>query len=303
MKKLVFCCVLTVASVFNAVPAASVEYAFGEVVPGIYVHQGVHEQISRANAGNIGNSGFIVGRDAVAVIDPGGSLAAGQALRNKIESVTGLPISYLILSHFHPDHVIGAAAFSDVPSIIAHAQYARSVVQRSAFYQERFSDLLPDSAVKFVLPTVEVEAQHIVDLGERCLILQAYPTAHTDNDLTITDVKTQTLWASDLVFAQRTPALDGSLRGWLAVLSGVDQSQVKLVIPGHGAPGTWEEIVAPQIAYLENLATFVRKTIDRGASLATMIRESGFENDAGWELYRAQHTTNLTKAYTELEWE
>ena len=303
MKKLICCCCVIAAGFFLTDPAVSVEYEIDEVAPGIFVHQGVHEQISLANGGNIGNSGFIVGRESVAVIDPGGSLAAGQTLRAQIESVTDLPVAYLILSHFHPDHVIGAAAFSDVPTIIAHKQYARSVVQRSAFYQERFSDLLPNSTTKFVLPTVEVEAQHFIDLGDRRLILQAYPTAHTDNDLSITDVTTQTLWASDLVFAQRTPALDGSLRGWLSVLSAVDQSNVKLVVPGHGAPGTWEEIVAPQIAYLEALAAFVKKAIDRGTSLATMIKEAGFKNDTGWELYRAQHTTNLTKAYTELEWE
>src|SRR5437016_1452768 len=55
-----------------------------EIASGIFVHNGVHEEASAANADAIANVGFIIGDQAVAVIDPGGSFAEGSALRAAI---------------------------------------------------------------------------------------------------------------------------------------------------------------------------------------------------------------------------
>src|SRR4051794_30901255 len=83
-----------------------------EIVPGIHVHAGAHEQASAANENAIGNIGFIVGDEAVLVVDPGGSAREGARLRRAIRAATDRPIRYLVLTHMHPDHVFGAAAFA-----------------------------------------------------------------------------------------------------------------------------------------------------------------------------------------------
>lgn len=282
----------------NVVPVAS----------GIYFHQGVHEMMSIENLGSIGNSGFIVGEESVAVIDPGGSLEAGRRLRHAIEKVTDLPVEYIVLTHFHPDHVAGAMAFADAPNVIAHEKYTRALAQRAQFYLDRFSALLPGNVAQvFRLPTQIIPAGQTmdIDLGRRTLSVEAYPLAHTDNDLTVHDLQTNTLWVSDLVFAQRTPSLDGSLAGWLEVLTMLDKRDYSLVVPGHGTPAPWSELVAPQIRYLETLRDDVRKYIARGESLSKVLEkhEKQPENDVHWLLYEAQHGTNLAKTYSELEWE
>src|SRR3546814_21149033 len=81
--------------------------------------------------------------------------------------------------------------------------------------------------------TVEDEAA--IDLGGRPLRLKAWPTAHTNTDLTVHDEKTGTLWAGDLLFERRLPTLDGSLLGWLTVLASLLADDVRRVLPGHGA--------------------------------------------------------------------
>ncbi|MFX8366277.1 hypothetical protein ABTL85_19130, partial [Acinetobacter baumannii] len=65
-----------------------------EVAPGIHVRQGLTEDATAGNFDAIANLGFIIGRDAVAVIDPGGSLHDGRSLRLAIRARTQLPIRY-----------------------------------------------------------------------------------------------------------------------------------------------------------------------------------------------------------------
>jgi len=288
------------------------DFPVTEVAPGVFVHQGVHEQMNEQNAGNIGNSGFIVGGSAVAVIDPGGSVQSGRQLRSYIESVTTLPIEFVILSHFHPDHVIGASAFKDVETIIAHHNYPRAMAQRATFYLERFGSMArditeegvePSAESGFIMPTRLVEETETIDLGERVLALRAHPTAHTDNDLTVVDEMTNTLWAADLVFAQRTPSLDGSLKGWQQVMAELSRQNYNLIIPGHGRPGSWSDAVAPQESYLAELKQQVKAQIGSGLSLSEVIDLAAPGKSTQWKLFDFQHPTNLTKAYTELEWD
>src|SRR6516165_5774682 len=73
-----------------------------EIASGIFVHNGVHEEASEANDDAIANIGFIIGDDAVAVVDPGGSFEEGSALRASIRIRTDRPIRYVILTHVHP---------------------------------------------------------------------------------------------------------------------------------------------------------------------------------------------------------
>ena len=82
-----------------------------EIAPGVYVRPGVHGVVFEQNT--VANIGFIVGKRCVAVIDTGGSLAEGQALRCAILGITSRPVCYVINTHVHPDHLLGNLAFKE----------------------------------------------------------------------------------------------------------------------------------------------------------------------------------------------
>ena len=177
--------------------------------------------MTRANFGDVANLGFVVGARCVAVIDTGGTFAVGRALRRAIQRVATVPVCYVINTHVHPDHVFGNAAFTDDhPQFIGHVRLADAMRRRGPNYlnalQRDLGEAGQQSAI--VLPTRSVATTEELDLGGRILSLRAWPTAHTDTDLTVFDESSRTLWLGDLLFVGHVPVLDGNLRGFLAAI-------------------------------------------------------------------------------------
>ncbi len=287
-----------------AARANETKLEFVEVASGIYLHFGKHEEMSVANRGDIANTGFIVGAESVAVIDPGGSPRLGSEMRDAIRDLTGLPVSHVILTHIHPDHIFGSSAFADVEYIVAHRNFNRALAQRGNYYREGYKALFVDESIPTSLQsTLEVDDELSIELGGRRLTVRAHRTAHTDNDLSVFDSATRTLWASDLIFAQRIPSLDGSLTGWLEVMDELAALQAVQVIPGHGQPGSWATVALPQQRYLNLLLRETRDTIARNIRLSEAVEQVAAEESRSWILFASHHRGNVTKAHTELEWE
>ncbi|MEM7192740.1 MAG: quinoprotein relay system zinc metallohydrolase 2 [Pseudomonadota bacterium] len=279
-----------------------------EVAPGVFVHQGHYEVQSPENGGDIANAGFVVGSDAVAVIDTSGSAILGGQLRDAIKAVTDKPIKYVINTHMHPDHVFGNAAFKqDNPEFIGHYKLARALGTRKEGYLESNKQMIGEKAFagsEIILPTRGIKEPTTIDLGDRELLLEPQPTAHTDNDLIVTDLKTGTLFMGDLLFSVHVPTIDGSILGWQKVLEQMGQRKAKRVVPGHG-PKTMElpEALVPEQRYLAAITDDVRRQIAEGKTLSEATRSAGFSEKDAWKLFDQYHVRNVTAAYAELEWE
>lgn len=278
---------------------------FHEVAEGIFVRLGLHEEVSARNCGAIANVGFIVGADSVAVVDTGSTRRQGEAIRRAVGEVTDKPISHVVATHVHFDHCFGHSAFSDLPvRFVGHRNLPRALAERAAYYSELLARACPDFAGTEVVPPNEtVDDVMTIDLGGRPLRLKAWPTAHTNTDLTVFDESTGTLWAGDLLFERRLPTLDGSLLGWLSVLDNLLPAEVHSVIPGHGAIGDGHAAVAAQRAYLERLRDDVRQAIGEGLDIPATLARVGGDDPLDWLLVEHNHGRNIVSAYKELEWE
>jgi quinoprotein relay system zinc metallohydrolase 2 len=296
---------LAVAPAVAAPPAMDMV----EIAPGNFVHYGTHAERSAENLGDNANIGFIVGDRCVLVVDAGGSRALGERLRAAVRRVTDKPVCYLVITHVHPDHFFGAAAFlEDRPEVIGHENLPRQLAARARTYMNALKRDLGDAAEgSETLPptrTVPVSRTLEVDLGRRVVEIRAWPPAHTDNDLTVLDRATRTLWLGDLLFVEHTPVLDSNITGFLGVMQALKEIETAHFVPGHGrTKARWPDALEPQRRYFVRILEETRSAIKRKRTLMEAVEEVGLSERDNWLNFEAYHRRNVTTAYTELEWE
>ena len=278
-----------------------------EVAPGVHVHSGLVEDWVPGNGGDIANLGFVVGSRCVAVIDTGGTPQLGVRWRAAIERATRLPICYVFDTHAHPDHVLGNAAFAGPDTrFVASVKFNAAMTARAPYFLRALERdfgirMAPDA---LVYPSVAVDGTQEFDLGDRVLVAQTWPTAHTDNDLTVYDRKTRTLFASDLLFVDHIPVVDGKLKGWLRTIPQLARIDAALVVPGHGPTrGAGADAWKAQQEYLEALQRETRAALKSGKTLSQAVDSVAVEAASRWQLAERFHRRNVTAAFAELEWE
>jgi glyoxylase-like metal-dependent hydrolase (beta-lactamase superfamily II) len=157
--------------------------------------------------------------------------------------------------------------------------------------------------VKIVPPTMLVTDTMTLDLGARRLTLRAWPAGHSDNDLTVFDEMTKTLFTGDLVFLRHIPVMDGSIRGWLGTLGELQSIPAQRVVPGHGPVSEWPAALTDERRYLTALLADVRASNKKGEPIRTAADKAAASERPHWELFDDYNARNATAAFSEIEWE
>jgi quinoprotein relay system zinc metallohydrolase 2 len=302
-----FICVSLLFSINSVASENKQEFNLTEIAEANFVHTGLHVSIDDEEHDDIANIGFIIGNKCVAVIDTGGSIKIGQQLFKSIRSKTDKPVCYVINTHIHFDHILGNKVFESAKTkFVGHHKLAEAVEQNKSFFLEYYQKDLGDNPDEssIIGPNILVDKKVQLDLGGRTLTLIPYQVSHSHNDLVVIDDKTKTLWAGDLIFRQRIPILTGSLKGWLKVIEQLNKLDINHVIPGHGAVAvSIEQAIERQHQYLTLLLKETRKSLTEGQFVNEAMESIDKDNQLNWLLHEHHHPGNVSKAYTELEWE
>jgi glyoxylase-like metal-dependent hydrolase (beta-lactamase superfamily II) len=282
--------------------------------PSTYLLFGNIAQVDSENRGWNGNAGFIVTGDGVIVIDTLGTPKLGRRLLATIASVTDQPVRYVIITHNHPDHAYGAAAFQqlDGVTVITHAgmlEYTNSAtLQRSVDYRR---DILGEDMQGFepvdadVLVNGEPFDKQRIQLGDQVLDIYNSGSHHSYGDLVIDQVNDGILWIADLAFNQRTTFMgDGDsgqileAQAWLME----NFAAATLMVPGHGSPQTRPfPMVERTRRYVERLRETMREAVDNGVSLLDATEHTDFEDWKDVPLYESNQRANAAFVYREME--
>ena len=210
------------------------------VAPGTWYVQGLSELGSSANQNFISNAGFVVTDDGVVVIDALGAPVLAQRLLDAIRRITPKPVTHVIVTHYHADHIYGLQVFKAAGArILAHRgarEYLHSDGARSRL----------DHARAAIAPWINqdtrlVEADQWLDrttrlmLGGVRFVIESLGPAHTPEDLAVYLPDTKVLFAGDLVFRNRVPFVgQADSRRWLGALDTLLAFDTRAIVPGHG---------------------------------------------------------------------
>ncbi|MCQ4303598.1 quinoprotein relay system zinc metallohydrolase 1 [Stutzerimonas frequens] len=273
-----------------------------QIADDVWLLEGSTDNFDKANGGNIVNTGFIVTDAGVVVIDSGPSRRYGEAMRAAIASVTDRPVIKLLLTHHHPDHVLGNQAFTDVP-IAALAGTTELLREQGNAMAENMYRLVGDwmRGTEVVLPT-ETLAPGTLEIGGRALRLLAL-RGHTGADLAILDERSGVLFAGDILFYQRaltTPNSPG-LDVWLEDLDTLEALPWKRLVAGHGPVADDAAPFLQMRDYLGWLDGLLREAANGGADMNEVIQSPIPERFAGISLTRYELIRSVSHLYPRYE--
>ncbi len=280
------------------------------VAPGVWMVQGGSALGSSANRNFISNAGFVVTGEGVVVIDALGSPALADELLAQIRRITTQPVRWVILTHYHADHIYGLQSFKAAgATVIAHR--AAGAYLNSEAAQQRLKAsrevLFPwiDENTQLVPADRWIDAPETLMLGGMAFQLQPAGPSHTPEDLVVYLPALRTLFAGDLVFRGRVPFVGQADSGhWIAALDALLAQPIDVVVPGHGPAST---TARADLQMTRDYLAHLRKTMGDAARNMEPFEEA-YAN-ADWSrfdklpLFKAANRINAYNTYLLMEHE
>lgn len=278
------------------------------VAPDVWFVQGEAALGSPENRNFISNAGVVVTPAGVIVIDALGSPALAEELLAAIRAITPLPVRYVVLTHYHADHIYGLQVFKDRgATILANAagrEYLQSDTAQLRLQASR-ETLAPwiDAGTRLVPADRWLEADEVLELGGVRLQLRHVGPAHTPEDLTVFIEGPRVLFAGDLAFRGRVPYVgQADSHGWIQALSRLITAAPAVIVPGHGPAST--EALA-DLKLTRDYLQYLRDTMGRAAADMQPFDEAYAATDwSAFEslpLFRAANRMNAYNTYLLME--
>lgn len=288
--------------------AGAAPVSASQVADGAWFVQGEAALGSPANRNFISNAGFIVTPQGVVVIDALGSPALAQELVAAVRQVTAQPIRYLIVTHYHADHIYGLQVFKDLgATVIAHRaglDYLNSNTARSRLEASR-AELAPwiDGRTRLVAADIWLDSGALLEIGGERLHIRHVGPAHTPEDLVVFVERSRVLFAGDVVFRGRIPFVgQADSRAWLNALSGLIALRPEIIVAGHGPvsrdPLPDLELTRDYLAYLRQVMGAAAANLEPFEDAYARADWSKFE---GLPLFRAANRINAYNTYLLME--
>jgi glyoxylase-like metal-dependent hydrolase (beta-lactamase superfamily II) len=205
------------------------------------------------------NVGFIVGERAVLVVDTGLGPRNGAAVRAVAEKLGGARALYLVTTHVHPEHDLGAQAFPATTKLIRSQDQIKDIAEFGLQLAKVFAARSPINAellkdADFRKADITFDQDYDLDLGGVTAHLTALGANHTAGDTSIWIASDRVLFAGDVAMKNQ-PAFaspHSSLRHWFASLDRLEALKPAVIVPSHGPIGD-SGFISGYRAYLTDL--------------------------------------------------
>lgn len=270
--------------------------------------EGVYAAVSGDASKAGSNAGFIIGSNAVLVVDTFEDVAPAKELLAEIRKVTNLPIKFVVNTHYHLDHTGGNAVFAQAGAAI--------VAQRN------LPGWLHTENLKFFGPNPKPEAKARVEalvppdlvyskavdiyLGSRVVHVR-YMLGHTGGDSVVEIPDANVVFGGDLVWQKHLPNLiDATTDAWIKSLDDLlQQHPTATFVSGHG------DIATPQdVRDFHDYLIFLRDTVSKaqaegksGQQVVDAVLPQLQEKYGTWGFFKAFSSRNILQTAAELKGE
>jgi glyoxylase-like metal-dependent hydrolase (beta-lactamase superfamily II) len=223
----------------------------------------------------IPNIAIIVGRDGVLVVDTGMGPRNAETVLDEVKKITSKPVAYLTITHFHPEHGMGAQAFPASTIVIYPTAQKTELLEKGAAMINQFSGVSTGIAdllkpVKIRMPNVTFSEEAEIDLGDFPVRLLHWGSSHTRGDEFVFLPKQSIVFGGDVVVNRFFPIMadsDSSGTNWIEILGRLEKLHPTIVVPGHGEIGDVGLITAMR-DYLVFVRDRVQQMKSQGSSVA-----------------------------------
>jgi len=278
-----------------------------------YAWIGPYGPPTKENKGFRMNLGFVVGRDAVAVIDSGYSGDMAKEMLKQIKQVTRLPVRYVINTNSQPHRILGNSVFKkDGAKIFAGKDAVTRMVKDGATMAssaEKILALKSGSIHEPGIADIVIEKTTELDLGGITLKVINVGKAHTPGSLIIEVAKENVIYTGDVLYSGRLLGILPSLSrvdAWIDAYNLLRSFTDAKFVPGHGNPGKLADFEHSTFKYLTSIKNHMDKAVDDGDDLQDAINkfdQSKWKSLSDFEALarRNAHTTYMEREAASFE--
>ncbi|SDP24471.1 Glyoxylase, beta-lactamase superfamily II [Paenibacillus sp. yr247] len=278
---------------------------------------GVFAAIAIPGTGAMGNAGIVDLGNRTLVFDTFYTPQAARDLRNAAEQIFQRPVTLVVNSHGHADHMLGNQEFPDA-SIIATDQTRQMIHERGTAllefiksnpgYPDKFALQIEEEVDKSkreqmlttlgdyrefgkAVPTLKVTYPNIIFENEitfygtkRNAKLITYGGGHTKSDAFLYLPGEKIAFMGDLLTVQsHNQCFHGDAEEFVRILKRVEQLQIDVAIPGHGEVGQMKDIKTMR-EYFEEVVNQLNNLIENGVPLEKGITVQGPKKYSSWNI-------------------
>jgi glyoxylase-like metal-dependent hydrolase (beta-lactamase superfamily II) len=190
------------------------------------------------------NVGYVIGDRSQLVVDTGLGPRNGAAVEQVAAKLRGSRTEYLVATHFHPEHDLGAQAFPATTKLIRSTDQVKDIaefgLQLAKVFASRsplHAELLKDADYRKA--DITFDKDYDLDLGGVHARMFAMGANHTRGDIAIWIEADRVLFTGDIAMKNQ-PAFASpysTIRQWLASLDRLEALKPAVIVPSHGPVG------------------------------------------------------------------
>jgi len=264
-------------SAFAAKPEGAILPSPKKLTDHVYAWIGPLPGPNKENQGYRMNLLFVVGKDAVAVVDTGYTEAMAEEMLAHIKRITNVPVKYAINSNSQPHRFMGNPAFKRAGvTIIAHEKSADRMDKQAGNFAtgiENILELKPGTVKLPAPPDKIIKGDTELDLGGLTIKLWDFGAAHTPTQLVVEVKQDKLVYTGDILYSGRLLSVQSAsnVAHWIEAFDRLKQFGDVTFVPGHGQLDKLSAFDFPTRQYLTLLLSHMDKMVEEGTDIQDAI--------------------------------